>query len=63
MSSASNIGSDTEFVLGGKSYIYMLRTTEALELILGKLHISIYPGQRKYFELNHMILLQFSVLS
>jgi len=54
VSSANNIGSNTEFIFRGRSFIYMyiLRTTEALELILGELHVSIYPKQRKHFELK-----------
>jgi len=48
--SSANIGSHTQFLLG-EGHLYILWTTEALELILGELHVSMYPSQRKKFEL------------
>jgi len=33
----------------GHLYIYVLRTREALELILGQVHVSMYPSQKKKF--------------
>jgi hypothetical protein len=45
VSSANNIDFDIEFIQGGRTFIYIM----ALELILGDLHISVYPSQRKYF--------------
>jgi hypothetical protein len=51
VSSASNIDSDTEFILRG-GHSYTSRTTEALEMILGELHVSRYPSQRKKIELD-----------
>jgi hypothetical protein len=47
VSSANNIGSDVEFILRGRSFTYV-RTIEALELILGEIHVSVYSSQRKY---------------
>jgi hypothetical protein len=40
VSSANNISSDTEFILR-EGHLYTLLTAEALELILGKLHVSV----------------------
>jgi len=48
VASANNNGSYTEFILRGRPFI-QLWTTEALELIPGELHDSMYPGQRKNF--------------
>jgi hypothetical protein len=45
VSSANNIGFDIEFIHGRRSLTYIM----ALELILGDLHISVYPNQGKYF--------------
>jgi len=50
VSSASNIGFGKE-LLSGKSHLCILLTTDTLELILGELHVSLYPSQRKNFEL------------
>jgi hypothetical protein len=60
MSSANNIGYDTEFILRGKSFIHLL-TTEALELILRELHVSMYPSQRKNFQFFYVNLLQLAI--
>ena len=42
--SANNNGSDINTFLGA-SKLYMLWTTEGLELLLGELHLSMYPSQ------------------
>jgi hypothetical protein len=47
VSSANNNGSHIQFILRGRSFIYILRTTQALELINGELHVSMQPSQRK----------------
>jgi len=47
VSSENKISSDLEFIQRGRSSIYTLWTIEALELILGEVHISLYPSQRK----------------
>jgi len=47
VSTAVNIGSDIEFILRGRSF-HILRTTEALELILvWELHVSMYHKQKE----------------
>jgi hypothetical protein len=51
VSSANNLGFDIEFILRGKSII-RIRTIQALELILGKLRVSMYPSQKKNCELH-----------
>ena len=52
--SSANTGSDTKFILRGRSfiYIYILWTVQALELIPGEFHISMNPSHRKNSELN-----------
>ena len=47
VSSADNIGSDTEFSVEG--HLHILWRTESLELILEEIHVSLYPSQRKKF--------------
>jgi hypothetical protein len=51
VSSTNKIVSDTEFILSGRSFVLVLKTIEAIELILGELDVSLYPSQRKDFEL------------
>jgi len=48
VSSVNNIASDREFILMGRSFIYIMNN-RALELILGELRISVYTSQRKKF--------------
>jgi len=48
VSSVNNIGSDREFILVGRLFIYIMNS-RALELILGELHVSVYTSQRKNF--------------
>jgi len=49
ISSASNTGSNIEFIRSGKSFIYMLRTIETLELILGETKCSNVSQSEKTF--------------
>ena len=57
VSSANNIGSDTQFIsfffyfilFSREVHLYVFSTKEALELILGELQISVHPSQRKMF--------------
>jgi hypothetical protein len=46
VSSANNDGSDIEFILRQRSFIYLMNI-EALDLFLGALHVSVYSSQRK----------------
>jgi len=55
VSSANNIVFDTEFMLRG-SYLYILWIIEALELIYGELHVSLYPSQKFWVELGDFTL-------
>jgi hypothetical protein len=50
VSSANDIGSNIEFILG-EGHLYILWAIEALELILEELHVSTYQSQRKNVEL------------
>jgi len=52
VSPTNSTGSDSEFILRGRSFIYILQTMEALALILGELHVSRYPSQRKNLDIN-----------
>ena len=60
-SSANNIGFDTEFILRGMSFIYIMNNGQALDLILWELHVLIYPKQGNSFEVYYVISLQLSV--
>jgi len=51
VSSANNIGSDMEFIIRRRSFIYIMKI-EALELILREFHFAIYPSERKNFVFN-----------
>jgi hypothetical protein len=46
LSAANNFGSDTELTVSGEGHLYILRTTEALELILWELHASLCPRKK-----------------
>ena len=61
VSPTNNNGTDTEFILRVRSFIY-IQTTEAPEMILGEFHVPRYPSYRKNFESNEMILLQLCLL-
>jgi hypothetical protein len=50
-SSANNTGHNVEFVLRERSFIYIIKN-RALDLILGELHVLMYPSKRKNFEMN-----------
>jgi hypothetical protein len=59
--SANNTGSTQNLFLGeGHLYIYILCTTALLEMILGELHVSVYPSRGKKFWAVLGILLQLS---
>jgi hypothetical protein len=49
-------------LFSGGGDVCVLQTVKALELTLGELYISMYPSQRKYFELHWAILFQLCVL-
>ena len=47
VSSANSTGSDTKLmVFSGEGHLYILQTTEALELFLGELQVSTYPREK-----------------
>jgi hypothetical protein len=49
ISSANNTDSDTEIqnLFSGEGHLYILGKIEALDLILGEIHVSTYPTQKK----------------
>ena len=48
-SSANNISSDTEFILRGRSFIYIMNNKGPRIDPWGTLYVSMYPNQRKKF--------------
>jgi len=49
VSSANNISSDTEFILRGRSFIYIMNNKGPRIDPWGTLYVSMYPNQRKKF--------------
>jgi hypothetical protein len=64
VSSANSIGSDTEFIPRGRSYIYIhlyVMNNRGPRIDPWELHVSLYSSQRKHFEFYLVILFQLSV--
>ena len=49
-------------LFSGRGRLYMLWTVQSLEFILGEFHVSMYPIQRKKFQLNSNITSNFCLL-
>jgi hypothetical protein len=56
-SSANKIGSDTVFMVGGRSFVY-IKKSKGYEIDPGELHVLLFPILRK---ISQMILFQFFV--